>query len=122
MATATTQSIVEVVKAALKDKSLTQAEVNDATYTKEEILQLVSANLLPMPIALAKLDAMSSVKPQGKLYMKVSEKAGALSLYGLQRMPVTLYPSQWERVLDMADDIRAFIKEHASEFKAKPAK
>jgi len=32
---------------------------------------------------------------------------------------VTLYKEQWARVLDMADDIRAFIKENAK-LKAKP--
>ena len=31
------------------------------------------------------------------LYAKVAEKGG-ISLYGLQRMPVTLYVEQWERV------------------------
>src|SRR5262245_24016408 len=41
--------------------------------------------------------------------MKVSEK-GALSVYGMGRFPVTLYKEQWLRLLDMSDDIRAFIK------------
>jgi hypothetical protein len=35
-----------------------------------------------------------------------------MSLYGLQRMPVTLYAEQWERLLGFADEIRAFIKDH----------
>lgn len=34
-----------------------------------------------------------------KLSAKVSEK-GALSVYGLGRFPVTLYRSQWERLLN----------------------
>ena len=42
------------------------------------------------------------------LSCKVSEKS-ALSVYGLQRMPVTLYVEQWERLLDFADHIRGFI-------------
>ena len=50
--------------------------------------------------------------------MKVSEKGG-LSVYGLGRFPVTLYKEQWTKLLDMADDIRAFIKEHDGELKAK---
>ncbi len=50
--------------------------------------------------------------------LKVSEK-GAVSLYGLGRFPVTLYKEQWAKVLDMADDIRAFIKENESKLKAK---
>lgn len=43
--------------------------------------------------------------------LKVSEK-GAVSLYGLGRFPVTLYKEQWEKVLEMADDIRKFIKDN----------
>ena len=43
-----------------------------------------------------------------KLTLKVSEK-GAVSLYGLGRFPVTLYAGQWERLLDEAVRIRAFI-------------
>jgi hypothetical protein len=45
----------------------------------------------------------------GKLTLKVSEK-GAISVYGLQRMPVTLYVEQWERLLGISDDIKAFAK------------
>jgi hypothetical protein len=50
--------------------------------------------------------------------LKVSEKGG-VSVYGLGRFPVTLYKEQWSRLLDMADDIRAFIRENESKLKAK---
>lgn len=50
--------------------------------------------------------------------LKVSEKGG-VSVYGLGRFPVTLYKEQWTRLLDMADDIRAFIRENDSKLKAK---
>jgi hypothetical protein len=50
--------------------------------------------------------------------LKVSEKGG-VSVYGLGRFPVTLYKEQWARLLDMADDIRAFIKENDAKLKAK---
>jgi hypothetical protein len=50
--------------------------------------------------------------------MKVSEK-GALSVYGMGRFPVTLYKEQWLKLLDMADDIRAFIAANDSVLKAK---
>lgn len=50
--------------------------------------------------------------------MKVSEKGG-VSIYGLGRFPVTLYKEQWTKLLDMADDIRAFIQENESKLKAK---
>lgn len=51
--------------------------------------------------------------------LKVSEKGG-VSVYGLGRFPVTLYKEQWARLLDMADDIRAFIKANDAKLKAKP--
>ena len=50
--------------------------------------------------------------------LKVSEK-GAVSVYGLGRFPVTLYKEQWTRLLDMADDIRAFIRDNEAKLKAK---
>ncbi len=42
--------------------------------------------------------------------MKISEK-GAISVYGLGRVPVTLYQEPWLKLLDLAD-IRGFISEH----------
>ena len=54
------------------------------------------------------------------LSLKVSEK-GALSVYGLGRFPVTLYKEQWTKLLDMADDIRAFIHANDAQLKAKDA-
>ena len=50
--------------------------------------------------------------------MKVSEK-GALSVYGMGRFPVTLYKEQWLKLLDMSDEIRAFIAANEAQLKAK---
>lgn len=50
--------------------------------------------------------------------MKVSEKGG-LSVYGLGRFPVTLYQEQWLKLLDLADEIRAFIRDNAGKLKKK---
>ena len=50
--------------------------------------------------------------------LKVSEKGG-VSVYGLGRFPVTLYKEQWAKLLDMAEEIRAFIKENDARLKAK---
>jgi len=50
--------------------------------------------------------------------MKVSEK-GALSIYGMGRFPVTLYKEQWLKLLDMSDEIRAFIAANEGQLKAK---
>ena len=49
---------------------------------------------------------------------KVSDK-GAISVYGMGRFPVTLYQEQWLKLLDMAEDIRAFIKENEGKLKKK---
>ena len=50
--------------------------------------------------------------------LKVSEKGG-VSVYGLGRFPVTLYKEQWAKLLEMADDLRAFIKDHDAQLKTK---
>ena len=50
--------------------------------------------------------------------LKVSEKGG-LSVYGLGRFPVTLYKEQWVKLLDLSDDIRAFLRAHDAELKTK---
>ena len=50
--------------------------------------------------------------------LKVSEKGG-VSVYGLGRFPVTLYKEQWAKLLDMGDEIRAFIKENDAKLKTK---
>jgi hypothetical protein len=62
----------------------------------------------------------SRLKQRGSrgVSMKVSEKGG-VSIYGLGRFPVTLYKEQWEKLLDMSDDIRAFIQENVSKLKIK---
>lgn len=52
------------------------------------------------------------------LRLKVSEK-GALSVYGMGRFPVTLYKEQWLKLLNIADDIRAFIAANEGQLKAK---
>lgn len=57
-------------------------------------------------------------KKTGELEFKVSAK-GAASVYGLGRFPVTLYYEQWVRLLDAADQLRAFLKENKSRFKTR---
>lgn len=50
--------------------------------------------------------------------LQVSEKGG-VSLYGLRRFPVTFYADEWERILGMSDEIRAFIRENDAALKRK---
>ncbi len=49
---------------------------------------------------------------------KVSEK-GAVSVYGLGRFPVTLYQEQWQKLLALSDQIKAFIEENRAKLKVK---
>jgi hypothetical protein len=73
---------------------------------KDELERLRNEN------AALKKEASSNVR------MKVSEK-GAVSVYGMGRFPVTLYKEQWLKLLDMSDQIRAFIGANETQLKAK---
>jgi hypothetical protein len=67
--------------------------------------------------AKAEIDRLRRTANRG-MSIKVSQKGG-VSVYGLGRFPVTLYKEQWEKLLDMADELRAFIRENASSLKTK---
>ena len=84
---------------------------------KEEILAQVASGELAVDEAAKLLSDLEPAK-RGALYCKVSQKGG-MSLYGLQRMPVTLYAEQWERLLDFAENLRTFLEEHRAELKRK---
>ena len=84
---------------------------------RKEILSKLTSGELTEDEADRLLDELERQK-RGSLYCKVSQK-GAISIYGLQRMPVTLYVEQWERLLDFADDIRQFAEDHGDELKRK---
>ena len=70
--------------------------------TKNEIMTAVAAHEISIEEGLALINQMS--RPTGRVYCKVSQK-GAVSVYGLQRMPVTLYVEQWERLLNKHRDM-----------------
>ena len=81
--------------------------------TRDDILNKVAKQEISASEALVLLDALQPKAQPGKITYKVSEK-GALSAYGLQRMPATLYVEQWER-LDAEDERKRrqeFIKAH----------
>lgn len=62
--------------------------------------------------------AAAKAAGRGKLTLKVS-KAGAVSVYGMGKWPVTLYSQQWEKVLDAEEQIRAFIVANADSLSVK---
>jgi hypothetical protein len=84
---------------------------------RKEILEKLASGELGAEEA-DKLLEEAEQKKRASLYCKVSQKGG-ISVYGLQRMPVTLYVEQWERLLGFADDIKQFIKQHDAELKRK---
>ena len=65
----------------------------------------------------AENEALKAKEKRGT-YLRVSEKGG-VSLYGMRRFPITFYREEWDRILGMGDEIRAFIAQHASELKMK---
>ena len=71
---------------------------------------MTDLNALSKDQLIAMLHA-AQAQPARRISMKVSDK-GALSLYGLGRFPVTLYRTQWERLLapDQVAATLAFIK------------
>ena len=81
---------------------------------KKAILAQLLAGSITQEAALAALAALEtkSARAPGALYCKVTQ-SGCISLYGLtSRFPTSLYITQWERLLDYADQIRAFIAEN----------
>lgn len=66
-----------------------------------------------------KLKAQVKLKAKGKVTLKVAPKSGGLMVLGLNRFPVTLYREQWETLMAMTAEIKAFIAAHASELKTR---
>jgi hypothetical protein len=65
--------------------------------TRQEILASMQSGEITLEEADVLLGELES-SADGKLYAKTSRN-GALCVYGLQRMPVTLYVQQWLRLL-----------------------
>ena len=85
---------------------------NNATMARIAELEAMQAELKALK---------QTVKNQVR--MKVSAKGG-ISIYGLQRMPVTLYAGQWERIIDMckSGDLGTFIQDNEAILTRKEAK
>ena len=73
--------------------------------TKEELLKRI-----------AELEQQVQDKKPADLEFRVGNKGG-VSVYGLGRFPVTLYYEQWLRLLDHADELRAFMEKNKSKLK-----
>jgi hypothetical protein len=80
--------------------------MDDAERMREELEKLRAEN-----------EALKKTSAKG-ITLKVSEKGG-LSVYGLGRFPVTLYKEQWNKLLGMTDEIRAFLLANDGKLKTK---
>jgi hypothetical protein len=63
-------------------------------------------------------NAALAARPANKISLKIGEK-GALSVYGLQRFPVTLYAEQWERLLGEVPMIKKYMIDNAGKLTRK---
>jgi hypothetical protein len=79
-----------------------------AEPTKEDLMARIT-----------QLEKQLGSKQSGKLEFKVGDKGG-VSVYGLGRFPVTLYYEQWNKLLDAAEDLRAFLEANKSRLKLRP--
>ncbi len=75
--------------------------------TQEQLSTMSQADMAALVLRL-----QATRKPT-KLTMKVS-KAGAMSIYGFGKWPVTLYKSQWLRVIENIAEIQSFLEANDS--------
>jgi ABC-type Fe3+-hydroxamate transport system substrate-binding protein len=85
-----------------------------------DLQQEAKATLESIQDEIAKLRAENAtLKAKDKgVSLKVTDKGG-LSMYGLGRFPVTLYKSQWLKLLAQAEVIKAFIDEAGDKLTSK---
>lgn len=90
------------------DKTATQPGGSEYEQLKAQLAKLQ-----------AELAEQKAAKTQS-LSLKVSDK-GAISLYGMGRFPVTLYPEQWASVLAIGDKITKFAADNKAELDKRSA-
>ena len=89
-----------------KESHMTTTNNEEVTLTADERTEL------------EELRAYKLRQAQKGSTIKVSAKGG-VSIYGLGRFPVTLYKSQWKKLLGQAKEIAQFIVDHNSELASK---
>ena len=85
--------------------------------TTTELLAVIAKLQADLVAKNADLAAKNNVT----LTVKLGEAKGNISVYGLQRFPVTFYANQWERLLDSAvvAKILACIKDNEAKLNRK---
>jgi hypothetical protein len=74
-------------------------------------INLATGKEYTMAELIAKVQELESAQKQN-VFIRVSENKGSICLYGLQQRPVSLYPSQWERLIapETIELVKGFIR------------
>ena len=99
----------------MSNQNVPAAAPASSTPAPNDIVAQLMAQLAAAKEENAELKA-KKVKP---FTMKVSEKTGALCVYGLQRFPVTLYANQWQRIFEHVPAMKEFIADNVAILKTK---
>ena len=87
----------------------------NASDQAEHIAKLMAENAALKAKAASRSKLTVKVKPLGQNDENGEPMKGNVAVYGLGRFPVTLYPGQWLKLLDIADEIRATTEAHKSD-------
>ena len=98
IATVSAPASISIPAGVLTDTEITFVKSLPASARQEAVNLLLENHALK-----AKGEAKNT------LSCKVGEKGG-VSVYGLQRNPVTLYKEQWKRLIDFGKDVLTFIE------------
>ena len=74
------------------------APASASSDKRKALLMQVAAGKMSLEDADKLLQELAEPRKAGNVYFKIGRKGG-ISAYGLQRMPVSLYIGQWERIL-----------------------
>ena len=87
--------------------------------SNKEILQQVALGTLSIDEA----EKIMNKEKSKEVKMKVSPK-GAISFYGLRKMPITLYAEEYEALIKLSEngEYTEFLNEHESKLSRKNAK
>ena len=80
--------------------------------TDAEYIAFLEAAQVEVQAQLDRARAKDAATAAGDMIVMKVGQSGAVSVYGLQRNPVTLYGPQWRRLLAKATELTAFITEH----------
>jgi len=84
-----------------------------ARSTVAPVAHDATADMAARIAALEAENAALKAAKSGRITMKVA-KGGGLSLYGMQRWPITLYVPQWRRLAAVMSQIIAFCDDEAN--------